>query len=151
MRKLVRSYLSSILFAFLSIVFLTGCTYFKKADESVDNTTQETVIPASQLKLEIVNQLGDTVSYNVDFTVGENVYEVLNRAMVENQDLKIVFDDFEVDGETAFFITTINSYDPSTESKFWSFYVNDEQSPVGISDYEPKAEDKISFKVEVIN
>lgn len=151
MRKLVRSYLSVFVFTLLSLTFLTGCTYFKKTEDSSNDNVQETVAPVSQLNLEIVNQLEETVAYKLNFTEGENVYEVLNRAMVENQDLKVVFDDFEIDGETAFFITTINGYDPSTESKFWSFYVNDEQSQVGISDYEPKAEDTISFKVEVVN
>ncbi len=151
MLKLTRSYLSIFIFTILSLVFLTGCTYFKKAEDPIESTTQETALPVSQLSLEIMNQLGETVPYRLNFTEGENVYEVLNRAMAENQDLQIIFDDFEIDGQTAFFITTSNGYDPSTESKFWSFYVNDEQSQVGISDYKPKAEDKISFKVEVIN
>lgn len=150
MRKFIRSYLSAFLFTSLSLIFLTGCTYFKKTEDPTDSNVQETVIPVSQLNLEIVNQLGETTTYDLSFTDGEDVYEVLNRAMVENQDLKIIFDDFEMDGKTAFFITSINGYDPSTENKFWSFYINDEQSQVGISDYEPKADDRISFKVEVI-
>ncbi len=140
----------------LSVVTLTGCTYFDKAKEVINNseeTQQEEEVTQVMQKTEItvVDQNGESIVTEAEFTEGENLYEILNKVIYENENLKIEFDSFEMDGETAFFITSINGYNPSADNKFWSFKINGELSQVGISQYLPKADDKVSFELDTIN
>ncbi|HRN85715.1 MAG TPA: DUF4430 domain-containing protein [Candidatus Dojkabacteria bacterium] len=140
----------------LSVVTLTGCTYFDKAKEVINNseeTQQEEEVTQVMQKTEItvVDQNGQSIVTEAEFTEGENLYEILNKVIYENENLKIEFDSFEMDGETAFFITSINGYNPSADNKFWSFKINGELSQVGISQYLPKADDKVSFELDTIN
>lgn len=140
----------------LSVVTLTGCTYFDKAKEVINNseeTQQEEEVTQVMQKTEItvVDQNGESIVTEAEFTEGENLYEILNKVIYDNEKLKIEFDSFEMDGETSFFITSINGYNPSADNKFWSFKVNGELSQVGISQYLPKADDKVSFELDTIN
>lgn len=140
----------------LSVVTLTGCTYFDKAKEVINNseeTQQEEEVTQVMQKTEItvVDQNGESIVTEAEFTEGENLYEILNKVIYDNENLKIEFDSFEMDGETAFFITSINGYNPSADNKFWSFKINGELSQVGISQYLPKADDKVSFELDTIN
>lgn len=140
----------------LSVVTLTGCTYFDKAKEVINNseeTQQEEEVTQVMQKTEItvVDQNGESIVTEAEFTEGENLYEILNKVIYDNEKLKIEFDSFEMDGETAFFITSINGYNPSADNKFWSFKINGELSQVGISQYLPKADDKVSFELDTIN
>lgn len=140
----------------LSVVTLTGCTYFDKASEVLDNedrSTQTEEIENETLSTEITvtDQNGESIVYEVEFSEGENMYDILNNAIYQYETLKIDFESFEMDGEIAFFITSINGYNPSADNKFWSFKINGELSQVGITQYYPKANDKISFELDTIN
>jgi len=140
----------------LSVVTLTGCTYFDKAKEVINNseeTQQEEEVTQVMQKTEItvLDQNGESIVTEAEFSEGENLYEILNKVIYDNEKLKIEFDSFEMDGETSFFITSINGYNPSADNKFWSFKVNGELSQVGISQYLPKADDKVSFELDTIN
>lgn len=140
----------------LSVVTLTGCTYFDKAKEVINNNDeiqQEEEVTQVMQKTEItvLDQNGESIVTEAEFSEGENLYEILNKVIYDNEKLKIEFDSFEMDGETSFFITSINGYNPSADNKFWSFKVNGELSQVGISQYLPKADDKVSFELDTIN
>jgi len=156
MRDTLSKKLPLVVILVLSVVTLTGCTYFDKAKEVINNseeTQQEEEVTQVMQKTEItvVDQNGQSIVTEAEFTEGENLYEILNKVIYENENLKIEFDSFEMDGETAFFITSINGYNPSADNKFWSFKINGELSQVGISQYLPKADDKVSFELDTIN
>ncbi len=150
MRKVSRAVLYILVLIVLPLTTLTGCTFFDRSKET-ETTVQPTSIATAQVALEVTNQLNESTTYELSIPQGANVYELLNQAMIDNSSLTVEFDDFEIDGDLAYFVSSINGYNPSLENKFWSFYVNDELSQVGIIDYYPKTGDEVSFKVESVN
>jgi hypothetical protein len=156
MRNTLSKRLPLFVILLLSVVTLTGCTYFDKAKEiinPIENKTQTDEVEnvSEKLGIEVLDQNGESIEVEVEFSEGQNLYEILNKAIYENDSLDMSFDSFEFDGEVAFFITSINGYNPADDNKFWSFMVNGEMSPVGISQYFPNTNDKISFELETIN
>lgn len=156
MRDTLSKRLPLFVILLLSVVTLTGCTYFDKAKEVISNSektteSEEVENVSEKLGIEVLDQNGESIEVEVEFSKGQNLYEILNKAIYENDSLDMGFESFEIDGEAAFFITTINSYNPSADNKFWSFKVNDELSQVGIMQYFPNPNDKISFELDTIN
>ncbi|MCA9379813.1 DUF4430 domain-containing protein [Candidatus Dojkabacteria bacterium] len=156
MRDTLSKRLPLLVILLLSVVTLTGCTYFDKAKEVItnaDETTESEEVEnvSEKLGIEVIDQNGESIVVEVEFSEGQNLYEILNKAIYENDSLDMGFESFEIDGDAAFFITTINSYNPSADNKFWSFKVNGELSQVGIMQYLPKPNDKISFELDTIN
>jgi hypothetical protein len=154
MPKMFSKRLPLVVILLLSVLTLTGCTLFDKdkttnQEPSVTQSEQDTVLQYVSIK--VLDQNDNLIEQEVQLSEGENLYEILGKAMTSTNNLNIEFDLFEFNGETSFFITTINGYNPSDDNKFWSFKVNDELSTVGISDYMPKAEDVIKFELATIN
>jgi hypothetical protein len=148
--------LPAVVILLLSVLVLTGCTYFDKAKEVVTSeqkTTQSEEIEqvSEKVSIEVINENGESIVTETEYSEGENLYEILNNLTYANKSITMLFDSFEMGGETAFFITSINGYNPSADNKFWSFKVNGELSQVGISDYLPKPNDKILFELDTIN
>lgn len=139
----------------LSLILLTGCSYLDQAkDKLSDNNPTQTPVEqpvAQSLELEIVNQDDTQDLRTLEFEEDETLYEILSREISNSEDLSIGFDAFEFDGKEAFFIKSINGYDPSTDNAFWSLKVNGEPSSVGISDYKPAAGDKVLLEPEALN
>jgi len=144
----------SLLFVVLSsLILLTGCTPFDRTKQTL-TPNGNNIIPTESISqsitLEITGQDGEKSSREVPLTQGENVYELLNKAIVTSEDLVIEFESFDLDGKQSFFVSSINNYNPSADNKFWAFKINRELSQVGISDAIPNANDVISFELDTI-
>lgn len=144
----------SLLFVVVSsLILLTGCTLFDRTKQTLTpngNNTSPTESVSQTVTLEITGQDGEKSSREVPLAQGENVYELLNKAIVTSEDLVIEFESFDLDGKQSFFVSSINNYNPSADNKFWAFKINRELSPVGISDAIPNANDVISFELDTI-
>lgn len=141
-----------VLFALFSLVLLTGCTLFdgpgntQTSDEGVNlsDMVEESVM------VKVTDQEGNELTEEVPLSQGESVYELLNKLAVNSDTMVIQFESFDFNNEPAFFVSSINGYNPTADNAFWAFYVNGEMSPVGISDSYPSDGDEISFRVEAI-
>jgi len=89
-----------------------------------------------QLHLRIEGSISELFSNNVSFDQGESLDKILSNALGS----RIVFQESKY-GE---YIYSIDSdTQPKDNSKYWSLYVNDVSSDVGVSSVYPNADDDI--------
>lgn len=154
MRNTFSKRLPVVVILLLSIFTFTGCTFFNNDTNSNGvntNTQNEEDVVKKTVTVQVIDQNENLIETTTPLIDGENLYELLNKSMISTDNLKFEFDTFEFNDEVSFFITSINGYNPSEDNKFWAFKVNDELSPVGISDYMPQADDVIKFELDTIN
>jgi len=84
--------------------------------------------------------------YCAVYVEGDNAFKVMKK--VENNSDNFTFGYDESD--YGIFVTSINNYHPDTESQFWSLYINEEMSMVGVADYMINSGDEIMFKLEEV-
>lgn len=149
MRKSAPAKALSFVSVLISLVIFTGCSYIDDLKKGEADTSQ-VYEQGEQVTLTIVDDEGKTFSYDLDYMENESAYQLLQRAMESNESLDIEFDEFAFDGETSYFIKSINGYNPTDDNSFWLFNVNNEMSSVGISSYIMNEGDRISFELDEI-
>lgn len=89
----------------------------------------------------IINGQNYPVSFNADSTV----YEVMNNLNTSGQ-LKVDFKDYSGLG---YFVDGINGVKSDTfRAKYWIYYINGTKAQIGISNYQLKPKDIITWKYE---
>lgn len=143
----------SLIFITLSLLFFSGCSVVDRFQESKANNNESSQVQeqTQDIAVSITDKDGVKQNYQINYQNGETAYDLLQRVETENPELSIEFDGFEFDGETSYFITSINGYDPSGDNMFWVFNINEDLSTVGISSYEVQPSDKITFTLDEIN
>jgi len=149
------SRLSLLVLATFFVVLLTGCTFFNKTEDisSEEQREEESEIAEEDnqtITLQIVDQNETETNIEISLSKGENVYELLNKAMASSENFTIEFDSFEFNGEPAFSISAINGYNPSENNQAWIFKINDGAVSTGISDSFPEDGDIIRFELEAL-
>ncbi len=84
-------------------------------------------------------------NYDLTHLSGETVDKALERLSIENEQFVYQYEEYPF----GIFVTKINNLEPE-DDQFWKFFVNGEESQVGVSDYVLNPGDKIEFKLEKI-
>ncbi|MFV0558222.1 MAG: DUF4430 domain-containing protein [Enterococcus sp.] len=120
--------------ALLGMVTLAGC------QNQSTTSTEETEVSSSEVSQEatitITEDDEEIVSKDVSFTEEESLMDV----MKENFEIE------EKDG----FITAIDGHEQNeSESKYWTFTINDEMATKGAADLSLTANDQVDFDLAV--
>lgn len=137
--------------AILVVIIIAGALVQNNSEEdnanNATNTVNEAAEDTSDLSITTVIDNGDTTaSYDKKVSSGTTALEVINL---------IATDDGIVLGTTEYdFGTIIDSIDgvgdDTEDGKYWSFYVNDELSSVGMGDYPVNDDDSILMKYQAL-
>ena len=137
--------------AILVVIIIVGMLVKNNNEEdntnNNTNAVSETVEDTSDLSVSAIIDNGDTTtSYDKKVSSGTTALELMNL---------ISTDDGIVLGTTEYdFGTIIDSIDgvgdDTEDGKYWSFYVNDELSSVGIGDYPVNDNDSILMKYQAL-
>lgn len=143
-----------ILLILLVTIFFTGCTFYNKKEKPTTTEQEKEVLEVEaktrSASLTITDKDGVETVIDFQFIDGENIYEILNAIILSNDNLKIEFDSFEMNGKEEISISSINSYNPTEDGKIWILKVNGEPSPDGMLNTQPKEGDRISLVLETI-
>ena len=117
-------------------------------DPDVQGATS-TIEPPDQSVHEIVitDNNGVSSTFIMEHVGGESAYDTLIRTDYDFDELTLEFEEYEFDGVSSYFLTTINGYTPDTNVAYWEFQVNGEPSFTGLADYMMQPGDDISFNV----
>jgi len=134
----------------LAVIILAGVLWQNNNEDNNSNTTESTnttVEETDEISIITIIDSGDTkTSYDKNVSSGTTALEVLN--LVSEED-GIVLGTTEYD-----FGIMIDSIDGVGENvddgKYWSFYVNDEMSMVGLTDYTVSDNDVILMKYQAL-
>lgn len=134
-----------------SLLILTGCTPY---NISYKNTSKKaTSVPENSITtlnatLKVTDQEGKETIIEIPFSEGENLYEILNSAMISNDNLKIEFDSYIFNNGEEYLVRSINGYDPEVDHKIWNLQINGKDSTFGILNTFPKEGDFISYSLK---
>lgn len=138
-------------------------TILENEHESIDNSIQidstdnetasETEENTETTELAEVEQntipssfIVEDISYSTQIPRESNVYDLMSKLRTDHG---LVFTEKDFGGSLGIFITSINGIENGgSENKYWIFYVNDEKSKLGISNYILKPHDVIEWKYE---
>lgn len=140
--------------AIISYIFITNPfaqSKFKDRSDAVIDETADTIINEQEEVLENTEvfvqaefRVNDTL-YPISVSEDINGYELMNVIATEN-------DDFTFSGsesEFGFFVEEINDTPNNPgNNDYWSLYINDELSTVGISDYIVQNNDVVEWRFE---
>jgi hypothetical protein len=103
------------------------------------------IISSNCHEVDLESMFDKTVkAYCSDFSEGKSAFDVLREIDEQQEDFSFSYDEYDF----GIFISSLNHYHPDTLEQFWAFYVNDEMSMVGVSDYLVLDGDKLTFAVE---
>lgn len=144
------NHLSLLVVITSSIFLLSGCTFFNKTDPDYVGEEKSNPVPIEEfsVSLHIIDQNGEEISSSIPLEKEENVYELLNKAVINSDTLTMEFEFFEMNGQEEVSVNSINGYNPSEDNKAWTFKINDALSPTGLLETFPEDEDIISFELE---
>lgn len=95
------------------------------------------------LDIKIVFSDGKEVSFKSEFKEGESLVKIFRRTL-DREGLNLETKNFG--GSMGEFVHSINGF-KNTKDNWWQYWVNDRYAKVGISNYFPKKQDKIVFKL----
>ena len=84
--------------------------------------------------------------YCLKYQEEESAFTVLERLAANDEAFTFEYDEFDF----GVFVTGINGYQVEENVEFWAFYINDESSMVGSSEYIVSEGDELGFVVEEI-
>lgn len=126
-------------------LFLYKSNWSNKASNT-QNTTANTQPQAEKLKVEAINEKGETSNYEVNLKEGETAFEALKRLDTESDKFQISYKEYSFGA----MITSINGYEPDASKQFWKFQVNGKDSDTGISAYKVQKGDTLKFSLDDI-
>lgn len=95
------------------------------------------------LDIKIIFSEGKEIILRYDFKENEPLVKILRRTLEKEN---INFETKNFWGSMGEFVHSINGF-KNTKDKWWQYWVNDRYAKVGISNYFPKKQDKIVFKL----
>ncbi len=133
---------------FVSILILLNYVSFdfvKKPYLPIDSVIQNDVpVEKSFLNLTINSGLAkDKTAFDIEFNQGEKLVDILKRGLKTNE---IPFETKNFGGMMGEFVVSIEGYS-NEKNKWWQYWINDKYAKVGISNYYPKKDDRIVFKL----
>lgn len=143
--------LKILIILIFSILILTGCTPYNTSNKNSSKETtniSENSVTILNATLKITDKEGTELIVEVPFSEGENLYEILNSAMISNDNLKIEFDSYIFNNGEEYLVRSINGYDPEVDHKIWNLQINGKDSTSGILNTFPKEGDFISYSLK---
>ncbi|MBD3363373.1 DUF4430 domain-containing protein [Candidatus Dojkabacteria bacterium] len=153
-KKLIKKISAGLIIAFPILIFWSGAFIFKQ--KYLPKTKDEPIIyeqgESEEEKEEIVKLIVESgeeekEEYEIVYKEDETAFMLLER--LQEQDGSFSFE-YEEYGEAGNMITTINEITPDEDS-FWEFFINNEESPVGVSSYKVEKEDELKFEIDIID
>lgn len=113
----------------------------KSFNENLKNTKEITT--QDFLDIKIIFSDGKEISFKSEFKEDESLAKIFRRAL-EKGGVNLETKNFG--GSMGEFVYSINGF-KNTKDNWWQYWVNDRYAKVGISNYFPKKQDKIVFKL----
>jgi hypothetical protein len=110
-------------------------------NETLKNTKEITI--QDFLDIKIVFSDGKEIFFKSEFKEGESLAKIIRRVLEKGG---VNFETKNFWGSMGEFVHSINGF-KNTKDNWWQYWVNDRYAKVGISNYFPKKQDKIVFKL----